>query len=151
MNTDEELKKLTFRIGSEISNLAKDKTAPIGKYPPSSNKKGGNLKTDIGVRKVNPKSVIIGNTMKAEYAKFVHEGTKPYIIKPKNKKVLANKEAGVVFGKKVNHPGIKANPYLKIAANEYKENGGLGRALKSFSSNLMSDIVSNIKKDFKNQ
>ncbi|ASM38504.1 MAG: hypothetical protein SPI03_03585 [Campylobacter sputorum] len=139
MNLDKELKNLSFRIGSEISNIAKQKTAPIVT---------GNLKRDIKARNVSAKGVSIGNTLKASYAKFVHQGTKPYTIKPKNKKVLENKKAGKIFGKKVNHPGIKANPYLQNAFNEYKSGGGMDRALKSFSDELGKKIVSEIKISF---
>lgn len=61
----------------------------------------------------------IGNTSTEPYAKFVHFGTKPYVIKVKKAKALANK-SGKVFGKKVNHPGIKANPYLKKATDDLR-------------------------------
>lgn len=49
---------------------------------------------------------------------FQHEGTKPYVIVPRSKKVLrfaVNKE--FVFSKRVRHPGIKADPFLYKAAD----------------------------------
>lgn len=49
------------------------------------------------------------------YAVAVHEGTRPHIIVPKNKKALANKRTGQMFGKRVNHPGTKAQPFLREA------------------------------------
>lgn len=48
----------------------------------------------------------------AKYSGYVHEGTRPHIIKARNKKVLANERAGKIFGKVVRHPGTKPNPFL---------------------------------------
>lgn len=130
--------KFLFRIGSETANEAK-KIAPY---------KTGNLKKDIQVLSVNDKSVTIGNTALAPYAKFVHFGTKPHIIKAKKAKVLANKN-GKVFGKKVNHPGAKAQPYLENALDEYLSSGGFARAKEDLSSQVKSRILNDIKKAFK--
>lgn len=55
---------------------------------------------------------------KVEYALDVEFGTSPYVIEVKNKKVLANKKDGIIFGKKVNHPGTKAQPFLRPAMIE---------------------------------
>lgn len=46
-----------------------------------------------------------------EYARFVEFGTKPHIIRAKNKPVLGTKKVGF-FGKEVNHPGTKPKPFL---------------------------------------
>lgn len=115
------------------------KTAPI---------KTGNLKRDIMVFEVTASEVKVGNTLKAKYAKYVHGGTKAHVIKSKNKKALANKKAGLFFGKKVKHPGIKANPYLLNAWNIYK-NGGLKRASDELAQNVDKEIVKDIKVIFK--
>ena len=46
------------------------------------------------------------------YGRYVREGTKPHTIYPKNAKALRFTAKGeVVFAKKVNHPGTKANLY----------------------------------------
>jgi hypothetical protein len=51
-----------------------------------------------------------------EYAMFVHEGTKPHVIKPRRKKVLSWKgPEGRVFASSVNHPGTPARPWLRDA------------------------------------
>lgn len=54
-----------------------------------------------------------------EYASYVEFGTPPHIIEVKTKKVLARytgttggKAGFQIFGKRVNHPGSKAKPYL---------------------------------------
>ncbi len=51
----------------------------------------------------------IGPTVK--YAKFVHEGTGPFRIKPKSKKALDWPGADHPV-KSVRHPGIEANPFM---------------------------------------
>lgn len=134
-NIDKYLKDFLFRVGSGVAQVAKEKTAPI---------RTGNLKRDIRVFEANASEVKIGNTLKIKYAKYVHSGTRAYTIKPKNKKALANKKAGLFFGKKVNHPGQKANPYLLNAWNIYK-NGGLKRASDELAQNVGEEIVKEIK------
>lgn len=65
---------------------------------------------------------------KAKYGIFVHEGTKPHLIFPKNKKVLAwrsvsytargrRKYSPYSYAMFVKHPGTKAIPYLSKAAD----------------------------------
>lgn len=51
-----------------------------------------------------------------KYAIFVHEGTSPHTIRPRNAKVLRFKVGGKwVYAKQVRHKGTKANPFLKRA------------------------------------
>ena len=53
----------------------------------------------------------------APHALFVHWGTKPHVIRPKNKKVLRWAAGGRFhFAKQVNHPGTKADPWFTRAA-----------------------------------
>lgn len=70
----------------------------------------------------------------ARYAKAVHDGTVPHVIRAVNKKVLrfqpsvANFAAGtgggrtatgqLVFRKTVNHPGTKPRPFLRTAMDD---------------------------------
>ncbi|WP_086282103.1 HK97-gp10 family putative phage morphogenesis protein [Campylobacter devanensis] len=130
-------KKFLFRVGSEIASVAKS----IAPY------KTGNIKRDIKVISYSHKKAVVGNTKLAPYAKFVHFGTKPHIIKAKNKKVLAAK--GKIFGKKVNHPGTKANPYLENAANRYINSSGFTRAKSALANEVKNRIVNDIKKAVK--
>jgi len=53
------------------------------------------------------------------YAWFVHFGTRPYTIFPKTKKALYWKGA-LHPVRKVNHPGIRANPFVERTANEMR-------------------------------
>lgn len=55
----------------------------------------------------------------AKYAGYVHEGTRPHVILPRNKKMLAWKVGkGYRFAKIVHHPGTKANPFLQKAVDK---------------------------------
>ena len=110
MNFNSALKRFLFRIGSGARYRAKQ-VAPY---------KTGNLKKDIQVfdERIDSFSISVGNTKLAPYAKFVYFGTRPHVIKPKKMKALANKKSGQIFGKSVNHPGTKANPYIEKAFSE---------------------------------
>lgn len=85
--------------------------APVNKQ-----KGGGNLRQSI-------RSRMIGKTrgeieVGAKYGIFVHEGTRPHIIRATRKKVLANRRSGAVFGKTVRHPGTKPNRFLDRAIDQ---------------------------------
>lgn len=56
----------------------------------------------------------------AKYAPYVHNGTRPHTISIRNKKALSNGK--VFFGRVVNHPGNKANPFLKRAVDQEMQN-----------------------------
>lgn len=69
--------------------------------------------------------IIAGVENEAKYGIYVHEGTKPHTVVPRNKKVLAWIPRGSgkpVFARSVMHPGTKAQPWLaksaKLAALE---------------------------------
>ena len=73
----------------------------------------GTLRQSIEVKVSHDKVVIGPNT---DYAAYVEFGTKPHTIYPKNKKALVFVVNGnKVFAKKVNHPGTKAQPYVRPA------------------------------------
>ena len=67
-----------------------------------------------------PNGYIIGSDKTiAPYAKFVHFGTKPHPITPKNKKALKWVDGTITrFAKSVKHPGYKGDPFLYNAAKE---------------------------------
>lgn len=55
----------------------------------------------------------------AKYGGYVHQGTKPHVILPRNKKFLAWRVGkGYRFAKIVHHPGTKANPFLQKAVDK---------------------------------
>ena len=122
-----------FKVGGEIVRDAKD----IAPYAT------GNLQSDIQVwdDNISNLEVELGNSRLAPYAWYVHEGTDPYVIRPKNAKALKTP-----YGprKKVNHPGIKANPYLENAVLIYNSKP----ALDDLGNKICEDVFINIKKGF---
>lgn len=55
-------------------------------------------------------------TADRRYATWVHEGTTPHVIRPVRAKALRFRWGGqVVFARRVNHPGNRANPWLRNA------------------------------------
>jgi hypothetical protein len=49
----------------------------------------------------------------AKYARWLHEGTRPYLIAPKTAKALRFQVGRqVVFAKRVRHPGLRGWPFL---------------------------------------
>lgn len=77
---------------------------------------GGNLRQSIEGRMTGSVSGVVH--AKAKYAFFVHEGTRPHLIRPVKKKALANTRTGEFFGKLVHHPGTKANPFMERAVRK---------------------------------
>jgi hypothetical protein len=61
----------------------------------------------------------------ADYAKIVEKGSGAHVILPANSSVLAfgtGMLGGVVFCKRVNHPGTKPNPFVATTATEVRDN-----------------------------
>lgn len=82
----------------------------------------GRLRAAIGPAKysrtltLRPRVTIDVNV---DYAGFVHDGTRPHVIRPKNAQVLRFMVGGrVVFARVVNHPGTRARPFLDRAVRE---------------------------------
>lgn len=61
---------------------------------------------------------VISLSPRVPYGIYVHEGTKPHIILPRQKKILrwSDGEGNYFFSRKVNHPGTKPDPFLYDAA-----------------------------------
>lgn len=60
----------------------------------------------------------IGTSARAFYAMWLELGARPHLIANKQKsgkRVLANSEAGVIYGKVAAHPGVKPRPFLRPA------------------------------------
>ena len=72
----------------------------------------GRLRASINVKREFLVKVIGTNV---EYATDVEFGTGPHEIVAKNKKVLADKKKGIIFGKRVKHTGTKPQPYMRPA------------------------------------
>ena len=85
----------------------------------------GNVPVDTGhlrrgiTTKIGDMEVIV-HTSNIKYARGVEFGTRPHIIKAKNKKALYWKGASHPV-KSVRHPGSKAKPYLMPAFEKEKD------------------------------
>lgn len=123
MNFKRHLKNFLFRIGSGIVLKAKY-TAPI---------KTGNLKKDIQVfdDRIENLEIEVGNTRFAPYAKFVHDGTAPHVIKPKRMKALANVKTGQMFGKQGKSPGHESK---SVSSKRRRGLFGLARLWQSLAA-----------------
>ncbi|WP_280329602.1 HK97 gp10 family phage protein [Nocardia wallacei] len=56
---------------------------------------------------------------RARHARFIEEGTRPHVIRPRNARALRFEIGGrVVFAQRVNHPGTAARPFLRDAVRE---------------------------------
>lgn len=103
------IQKSIFRVEREAK-----KQAPVNKQSG-----GGNLRQSISARMIGTLRGVV--RVGAEYAEYVHEGTRPHVITAKTKKTLANRRTGQMFGCVVHHPGTKANPFLDRAVKASEE------------------------------
>lgn len=105
----EEISLATERTVVKIEGEAK-RRAPVNK-----SYGGGTLRQSIrsGMASRYSGFVEVG----AKYGVYVHEGTRPHVIRPRIKRVLANTRTGQFFGRLVRHPGTKAQPFLKDAVD----------------------------------
>ena len=86
----------------------------------------GRLRTSLRI-KVDPDRVTIGpNEDIADYGGYVEFGTKAHTIRPKTPGgVLVFKMNGTtVYAKKVNHPGTKAQPFVRPAFEAWVDSLG---------------------------
>lgn len=81
----------------------------------------GRLKASIHpdpVRRSGPWRIDTGVSADAPYAAPVHEGARPHVIRPRNARFLRFEiEGRVVFTRRVNHPGQRAQPFLTNAVH----------------------------------
>jgi hypothetical protein len=75
----------------------------------------GNLKSSIKVVVMSRGKIEIGpDTLMAPYAWDVEYGTKPHVIEAKPGKVLRFQVGErIVYTRRVNHPGTRAQPYVR--------------------------------------
>ena len=84
----------------------------------------GALARSLRLRSDGEGGWIIGHDQQhAPYAPFVHFGSRPHVIRPREKKALRwpsgqGGRTGFVFAKWVKHPGYAGDPWLVQAADE---------------------------------
>jgi hypothetical protein len=81
----------------------------------------GNLRASIKVVVEGRGKITIGpDTFMAPYAWDVEFGTKPHVIQAKPGKVLRFvKDGQVIYTRRVNHPGTRAQPYVRPALDKW--------------------------------
>lgn len=71
-----------------------------------------------GVKKIAGGYSVVSSNARAPHNIFVHFGTRPHTIKPKNTKYLRWPSGNnYAYAKKVNHPGYKGDPFMYRAAD----------------------------------
>lgn len=117
----EAVRRMLLRLGSTLAAKALAQTAvdverfverAAGKHNIT-----GALVQSIRKRRAGDGWVIDHDLQRAPHAVFVHWGTRPHVIRAKNKKALRWVKGGAfAFAKAVNHPGTKADPWMVRAA-----------------------------------
>ena len=118
----EQVRRMLLQIGSRATALALAQTAEqVERYVHA--QAGKHTKTGALARSVDKRRLpggaweVFHDLQVAPQAKWVHWGTKPHVIRPKNKKALRWAGGGMFhFSKKVNHPGNKADLWMERAA-----------------------------------
>ena len=113
------LRELPDEIKDDIRKVVKNSAFNIERNAKSSaSVKTGHLRRSISTKMGDMEATI--HTSNLKYAPMVEFGTRPHIIRAKNKKALYWKGAKHPV-KKVNHPGSKAKPYLIPAFDKEKD------------------------------
>jgi hypothetical protein len=107
-------------------------------------RKTGNLGRSIGIGRVTATSAETIAT--ANYAAAVELGTRPHVIVPRRRKVLRfapagsgtlsgrpRKGGGVVFARRVQHPGTRPQPFMVPGAQEAIDRLGAKAIVKSWN------------------
>lgn len=108
--------KMAKEINTAIAKtILKIESAAKREAPVNKQTGGGNLRQSIKSRMTGKMSGIV--EVGAEYGIYVHEGTRPHMIRARTMKALANRRTNQFFGRTVNHPGTAANPFLQRAVD----------------------------------
>ena len=80
--------------------------------------RSGAMVRSVYLRRIGTMAFEVGHDLQqAPHAIFVHWGTRPHVIRPKNKKALRWAVGGVFrFARMVRHPGYAGDPWLVRAA-----------------------------------
>jgi phage gpG-like protein len=82
----------------------------------------GRLRSSIKHNVTGDRATIETNV---SYAPYVHDGTRPHVIRPRRRQALRFNVGGqTVFARIVNHPGTRARPFLVRALREIARTRG---------------------------
>ena len=111
--------RMSNEIEEDVKKVVKNSAFNIERNAKSSaSVKTGHLRRSISTKMGDMEATI--HTSNLKYAPMVEFGTKPHIIRAKNKKALYWKGATHPV-KQVNHPGNRAKPYLIPAFEKEKD------------------------------
>jgi HK97 gp10 family phage protein len=97
---------------------------------------GGTLRQSISSRMEGRIRAVVES--RAKYSSYVDQGTRPHTITVSNRKVLANRRTGQIFGRVVHHPGTRAQPFF---TNAVKDNEGfINNEFLSALNNILNSI-----------
>jgi hypothetical protein len=109
-------------------------------------RKTGNLGRTIRLGQITDTQaqIIAGGQAGVGYAQAVEFGTRPHVIRPRNKKVLRfgrntrlsgtpRSGSDVIFARQVNHPGTKAQPYLMPGAKKAIDEAGIDSIITAWN------------------
>lgn len=103
---------LTRRLRSIIRQVAADARTNA---PVDTGRMAQAIKEDP-IESPTPFRVIGGVTSHAPYSIYVHQGTAPHVIRPRNASALKFEAGGrTIFASSVQHPGTRARPFLTNA------------------------------------
>jgi hypothetical protein len=110
-----------MRGQAEIVTQGAKRRAPVS--PAGSNGRGsGYLRSSIGWEMGNDgQGMYFDIQALADYALMVEVGTAPHVIESHGDYPLRNARTGAVFGKRVNHPGTAAQPFLRPALDDIRD------------------------------
>ena len=118
-----DLKEVSEEIRSDVQKVLVNSGFNIERNAKQNIENNRSVKTGHLWRHISTK---VGNmevtvhTSNVKYARLVEEGTRPHIIRPKNKKALYWEGARRPV-RSVRHPGSKAKPFLIPAFEKEKE------------------------------
>jgi hypothetical protein len=110
-----------MRSQAEIVTQGAKRRAPVS--PAGSNgRPSGYLRSSIGhVEGQDSIGIYFDVQATADYALMVEVGTVAHVIESHGDYPLRNARTGAVFGKRVNHPGTAAQPFLRPALDDIRE------------------------------
>jgi hypothetical protein len=143
----DELQKRLDALGDTKKMLGQLGLMAVAKAKQLVPRKTGNLGRTIRLGSVTDTSadIIAGGQLGVGYARAVEYGSKPHVIVPRRAKVLAwggsrrlsgNLRSGAKatnFARRVNHPGTKAKPYLRPAAEEVVRENGIDLIVRAWN------------------
>lgn len=121
----------------------KDGTALVANHAAANHRfisRTGNLERSIQSEETDLKGIVYLNDKQAPYGPAIHNGARARVIVPRNRKALRWVAGGkFVFAKRVNWPGIKADPFLYQALDA--ERGEVAAVFDRYTDLAAEDIA----------